>query len=209
MASRRNSITWMQPVGGNVKHAAQIHTLMSLALLGLGVSLTACKSAPPLTADQAKTMIQAKYDADAAEGANITVDTTGMVQGATAKYWTRTKVYPNKYWADFTLTPDGKKLVKLSDGGDVIKWRPQSPNDPSFSVVVLTNAANHPKVRDVRDLQDAMASGKTAHFTLDVDLTGVPDPLQGIAHTPGNKLSSNHQADFVLDNGAWKLQSVE
>jgi hypothetical protein len=192
-----------------VKHAVKMYALMSLASLGLGLSMTACKSAPPLTDDQAKAMIQAKYDTDAATGASITIDNAGMVQGATAKYWTRTKVYPNRYWADFTLTADGKKAVKLSDGTDTIKWRPESPTDQNFSVVVLTNTANHPKVRDIRDMTDAVGGGKTASYTLDVDLTGVPDALQGIAHNKGNRLSSTHQADFVLDNGNWKLQSIE
>jgi len=42
-----------------------------------------------------------------------------------------------------------------------------------------------------------------------VDLTGVPDVLQSIAHNPGNQLSTSRQAIFVLDNGAWKLQTIE
>jgi hypothetical protein len=37
----------------------------------------------------------------------------------------------------------------------------------------------------------------------------VPEPLQRIAHNPGNKLSSLRQATFVLTNGAWTLQSIE
>ena len=168
-----------------------------------------CKSAPPLTTADALAMIQAKYDATAPVGVNITVNNDGMVQGATAKYWDRTKVYPNKYWADFTLTPDGKKVIKLSDGGDVIKWRPDSPTDAKFSVVVVTVAANHLKARDIRDLQDAGGGSMTAAFNEDVDLTDVPGPLQGIAHNPGNQLSTPRVADFVLDGGAWKLQSIE
>jgi hypothetical protein len=37
----------------------------------------------------------------------------------------------------------------------------------------------------------------------------VPDPLQNIAHNPGNTLSSKRQADFSLEGGAWKLHSIE
>ena len=49
-----------------------------------------------------------------------------MRQGITAKYWKRTTIYPNKFWADFKLTAEGKKVVKLPKGGDVIQWRPDS-----------------------------------------------------------------------------------
>jgi hypothetical protein len=186
-----------------------MNVLLALATIGVGMVLAGCKSAPELTQAQALSMIQAKYDAAPAAGVNITVNNNGMIQGATAKYWNRTKVYPNKYWADFTLTPDGKKALKLTKGGDVIQWRPDSPTDTKFSVVVVTAAANHLKARDIKDIQDAVGGGKTVTFTEGVDMTGVPDALQGIAHDPGNKLSSTRQADFVLDGGAWKLQSIE
>jgi hypothetical protein len=132
-----------------------------------------------------------------------------MVQGATAKYWSRKTIYPNKYWADFVLTPDGKKVVKLTGGGDLIKWRPDSPTDAKYSIVLVTVAANHLKARDIKDVQDAVGGGKTVLFTEGVDLTGVPDALVSIAHNPGNQLSTTRQADFVVDGGAWKLQSVE
>ena len=49
-----------------------------------------------------------------------------MRMGVTDKYWDRTKIYPNKFWADFNLTPDGKKALKLQNGGDVIQWRPRA-----------------------------------------------------------------------------------
>jgi hypothetical protein len=154
-------------------------------------------------------MIQANYNSAPAAGINIVVDGNGMVQGATAKYWNRTKVYPNRYWADFTMTPDGKKVIKLSDGSDTIKWRPESPTDDKFSVTVMTVAANHLKAKDLGAIQDVGSKTKTVSFTEAVDLTGIPDPLQGMAHNPGNKLSTTRQADFTLDNGTWKLQSVE
>ena len=190
-----------------MKNVAKMNVLMSLAILGAGMVLAGCKSAPELTQAQALSMIQAKYDATPAVGANIIVNNDGMVQGATAKYWNRTTIYPNKYWADFTLTPEGKKVVKQVSGGDVIKWRPESPTDTKYSIVMVTVAANHLKARDIKDIQD-VGQTKTVTFTEGVDLTGVPDLLVGIAHNPGNQLSTTRTADFVLDGGAWKLQSI-
>lgn len=178
-------------------------------VLGIGMVVAGCKSAPPLSNEQALSLIQAKYDAAQPTGIDITVNNDGMVQGATAKYWNRKTIYPNKYWADFVLTPDGKKLVKLPDGTDVIKWRPSSPTDPSFTIVVTTLLKNTPKARDIKSIQDAVGGGKTVTFTEGVDLSGLPDALQSIAHNPGNILSNTRQADFVLENGAWKVQSIE
>ncbi len=153
-------------------------------------------------------MIQAKYDQTPAVPANITVNDTGMGQGVTAKYWLGTKRYPNGYWADFTLTPDGKKVLTLASGGDVIQWRPDSPSDPHASVIVMPVVANHLKARDVGEIL-SVGDTRTASFTEDINLDGVPQPLQDIAHNPGNKLSSSRQATFVLTNGAWTLQSIE
>lgn len=191
-----------------MKNAAKMNVLLALAIMGVGVVVAGCKSAPVLSQDQALAMIQAKYDATPAVGANIIVDNDGMVQGATAKYWNRTTIYPNKYWADFTLTPEGKKYVKLNGGGDVIKWRPESPTDKKYSIVLVTVAANHLKARDISDMQD-IGKTKSVTFTEVVDLTGIPDPLVAIAHNPGNQLSDKRQAEFVLDNGAWSLQSIQ
>jgi hypothetical protein len=136
-----------------------------------------------------------------------------MRQGIVAKYWERTKVYPNRFWADFTLTPEGKKVIKLPKGGDVIEWRPDSTTDTHFVAVVVTATANRLKARDIKDIQDetlpGVDSAKGAAFTESVDFTGVPDPLQNIAHNPGNTLSSKRQADFSLEGGAWKLHSIE
>jgi hypothetical protein len=174
--------------------------------------LTGCKSAPELTQAYAQTLIQAKYDQTPAVGANIAVDDLGMRQGAIAKYWDRTKIYPNKYWADFTLTPEGKKAVKLPAGGDVIQWRPENADDKGYSLVVVTVAANHLKAHEVTNIQDEVipgaSTGKSVSFTESVNLDGVPGPLQDIAHNPGNKLSAKRQADFVLDGGAWKVQAI-
>lgn len=194
--------------GGKVKNAAKMNVLLALAILSSGIVLSGCKSAPVLTQDQALAMIQAKYDATPAVGANIIVNNDGMVQGATAKLWNRTTIYPNKYWADFTLTPEGKKVVKQVGGGDLIKWRPDSPTDNKYSIVLVTAASNHLKARDIKDIQD-VGKTKTVTFTEAVDLNGVPDLLVNIAHNPGNQLSTTRQADFALDGDAWKLQSIE
>ena len=191
-----------------MKNAAKMQVLGALVLLGAGMLLTGCKSSPELTAANAQALIQAKYDATPAVGANITVDDLGMRQGATAKYWDRTTVYPNKFWADFKLTADGKKAVKLQSGGDVIQWRPASADDKTFSIVVTTVATNHLKARDVQDPQDEVGGTKSAAYTEAVSLDGVPSALQDMAHNPGNKLSYKKSATFAVDGGVWKLESI-
>ena len=175
--------------------------------MGAGMLVAGCKSAPELTAAQAHALIQAKYDQTPAVGANIAVDDLGMRMGATDNYWKRTTIYPNKFWADFKLTDEGKKALKLQDGGDVIKWRPDNADDKGYSIIVVTLTANHLKARDLQDPQDDVG-GKGASFTEAVNLDGVPGPLQDIAHNPGNKLSSKRQAEFALDGGAWKLAGI-
>ena len=195
--------------GGKVKNVAKMNVLLALAIMAVGMVVAGCKSAPDLTQANALSLIQAKYDATAPAGASVSVNNDGMVAGAAAKYWSRTTIYPNKYWADFTLTPDGKKVLKLESGGDVIKWRPQSPTDNNFSIAVQTVQANHVKARDIKDIQDGVGGAKTVTFTEAVDLTGVPDPLVAIAHNPGNQLSTTRTANFVVTNGAWALQSIQ
>ena len=88
------------------------------------------------------------------------VDDLGMREGITAKYWLGTKKYPNGYWADFALTPDGKKLVKLPNGGDAIQWRPDGPNDAKYAVAMTTVVANHLKARNIEGVED-VGEGKT------------------------------------------------
>lgn len=192
-----------------MRNAGKLKVFGVLTLLGAGLILTACKSAPELTAASAQALIQAKYDQTPAVGANIVVDDLGMRMGATAKYWNRTTIYPNKFWADFKLTDDGKKALKLQAGGDVIKWRPESAEDKGYALVVVSVAANHLKVRDVQDPQDEVGGTKSAVYTEAVSLDGVPAPLQEIAHNPGNKLSGKKTATFSLDGGAWKLASIQ
>jgi hypothetical protein len=186
----------------------KMSVLGALAFLGAGLLLTGCKSGPELTQANALALIQAKYDQTPPVGANIVINELGLAQGVTAKYWERTKIYPNRYWADFTLTPDGKKALKLEKGGDVLQWRPENAGDKSYSVIVVTMATNHLKARDLNEIQDESGGGKGVDFTESIVWTGVPGPLQDIAHNPGNKLSAKRHAEFVLDGGAWKLQSI-
>ncbi len=184
-------------------------SLAVLALLSAGILLAGCKSAPPLTNDQALSIIQAKYDSMPAAPATISVNDMGMQEGVNAKYWVGMKRYPNGYWGDFQLTPEGKKVLALEGGGDVIRWRPDQPQDPHYAIALQTIAANHLKARDITDIEDDGNGGKTVSYTEDVELTGVPDPLQGIAHNPGNRLSTQRTAFFALKNGSWALQSIE
>jgi hypothetical protein len=198
--------------GGKVSYAAGMKALSATALLGVGLVLAGCKSAPDLSQSQAQALIQAKYDQMAPVGTTIVVDDLGMRQGAVAKLWDRTKIYPNKFWADFKLTDAGKKAVKLSNGGDVIEWRPESLTDTHYSLTMTTVAANHLKAIDVGQPQDEMLPGadtaKGVDYTEGADLTGVPDALQQIAHNPGNQLSTKRHADFALVNGAWTLKGT-
>jgi hypothetical protein len=196
-----------------MKIAGKLQALGALAILGAGMTLTGCKSAPELTAANAQALIQASYDQTAPVGASITVDDLGMRQGIAAKYWTRTKEYPNRFWADFALTDDGKKVAKLPSGGDVIQWRPDNATDTHYSIIVVTTVANHLKAHDINNIQDEVVPGVDtamgAAYTEGVNLDGVPGPLQDIAHNPGNKLSTKRHADFSLEDGAWKLHSIE
>ncbi len=189
-------------------------TLGVVAVLSAGLVIAGCKSAPELSKEQALKMVQDKYDQTAPVGVNILVNDSGMRQGATAKLWDRTKVFPNKLWADFKLTPEGKKAVVLPGGGDTIEWRPASLEDKTYSIVVTTTAANHLRAKDMGDLQDEMLPGaetaKAGKYTEVANLTGVPEVLQHIiADNPLNKVSSKKQADFALENGAWVLKRIE
>jgi hypothetical protein len=200
-------------MGGKVRKMLRMKTLAAVVLLGAGLAVAGCKSAPELTPTQAMALVQAKYDGTPEAGADILVDDLGMRQGIAAKLWDRTTIYPNKYWADFKLTDAGKKAVKLPSGGDVIQWRPSGLDDKTYTYRMTTVAANHLKVHDMGDLQDEMVPGadtaKSAKYTEGVNLTGVPDVLQEIAHNPGNKLSTKRQADFTYEGGAWKLHSIQ
>ena len=155
-----------------MRNRTKLQILGILVLLSGGALLTGCKSAPDLSAADAQKLIQAKYDATPAAGANISVNDLGMRQGFTAKYWTRTKEYPNKFWADFTLTPDGKKAVALPSGKDVIEWRPESADDKNYAITVISVATNHLKAKDVKDPQDEVGGTKSVIYTESVSLDG-------------------------------------
>jgi hypothetical protein len=191
-----------------VRNTGKLHIWGALALLGAGLVAAGCKSAPPLSQADALSMIQAKYDQSAPVNTDIVVNDLGMREGVTAKYWEGVKKYPNGYWADFKLTPDGKKVVKLANGGDTIEWRPEGPSDDHYSITMTTVAANRLKAHAIQNIDD-VGDSKTAVFTEDIDLSGLPDPLQSIAQNPGNELSTTRHATFALDGGAWKLQSIQ
>lgn len=191
-----------------MKNALRMWVLGGLALAGTGVFLAGCKSAPDLTAADAQKLIQAKYDQDPPVPATILLNDIGMRQGVTAKYWDRSKAYPIRWWADFKLTDEGKKAVKLLKGGDTIEWRPDSAEDKRFAVEVQSVATSHLRARDVKDPQNEADGTKSVDFNEAVNLDGLPAPLQDIAHNPGNKLATKKTATFVLDNGAWKLQGI-
>ena len=171
-----------------MKKVAKINILLALAIMAAGMVVAGCKSAPDLTQAQALTMIQAKYDATAPTGAGVTVNNDGMVAGVTAKYWTRTTIYPNKYWADFTLTADGKKVLKLESGGDVIKWRPQSPTDKDFSIAVETVQANHLKARDIKDVQDGVGGMNQDACEMMAARVQAEQPAVGHVRQPGERM---------------------
>lgn len=208
MAGREKSSNPTSSKGGNVRSMRMLQAYGAMALLGAGMVVAGCKSVPPLAQADALKMVQAKYDQSPPVNTDIVVNDLGMREGITAKYWTGLKKYPNGYWADFKLTPEGQKLVKISGGGDTIQWRPEGPNDPHYAVTMTTVAANKLKARDVQEIED-VGDSKTAGFTEDVDLSGLPDALQGIAHNPGNQISTHRVATFALNGGAWTLQSIQ
>jgi hypothetical protein len=176
-----------------------------------GLLMTGCKTAPDLSKDSAAALIQSHYDSQAPSGVTITVDKVGLQQGLTAGYWKLTKIYPKQQgWADYTLTDAGKKVLKLQSGSDVIEWRPGA--DGEFQFLIVTANASTMRAKDIQDPQDEiLADAKTAKsvkYTESVNLTGVPQPLQDIAHNAGNKLSSKKQADLAYQDGAWKVRGI-
>jgi hypothetical protein len=182
------------------------------ALLVAGMVLTGCKSAPELTETQAVSLIQAKYNQTPPAAITLVVDDLGMRQGATGKLWDRTKVYPNKFWADFKLTDEGKKAVKLANGGDVVEWRPASAQDTNYSITMSIVPTSHLQAHNLQNLQDEMIDGvaiaKGAEYSEVVDLTGLPDAIQQIGSNSANRLSARRHADFALENGTWTLHAI-
>lgn len=193
-----------------MKRVLNLRALGALLVLGAGLWVMGCKSTPPLLQADAQKMIQAYEDQQPATSFIINVDADGLRQGFDAKYWKLTKVYPNKRWADYDFTDDGKKVLTLNGGGTTIQWRPDDQGKAHF--FVTTVQTNHPKVKEVADPQDDVVPGvdtaKSAAFTEDVNFTGVPDPVVQMAHNPGNFLSSRKHADFALVNGAWTVHGI-
>lgn len=196
-----------------MKNAGKVLLIGMLGFLSAGLLLSGCKSTPELTKANALALIQAKYDKDPAAGVAIAVDVNGLKDGVAAKYWEKATVYANRIWGDFKLTADGKKVLKLSDGSDVLKWRPDHDPEPNYSVVVTSVATTHPKAQDVQEPQDEVLPGvdaaKGADFSEVVNLDGLPAPLAKIAHNAVNKLVNKRHADFAYVNGAWTLHSIE
>lgn len=198
-------------VEGAVTKALTICAVGALAIVGSGLLMSGCNSAPELSKTNAQTLIQADYDKMAAQPATIAVDDVGLKQGLNSKLWKLTKVYPNNRWADYALTDDGKKAVKLAGNADMIQWRPDE-GQKDFHFFVTTVATNHLKAKDVADPQDDVVANvqtaKSAGFTEVYDWNGVPDPVVTIAHNAINRLSTKRQADFALTNGAWTVHSI-
>jgi hypothetical protein len=196
-----------------VKYARKLIVLVVVAVLGVVIVSTGCKSTPELTKENALALIQAKYDQTPAAGVTVLLNKQAIGQGIIAGYWQLTKVYPNRYWADYTLTPAGKKLVKVVAGGDVIQWRPDSSDSPSYVIGIITVVPSRLKAKDLGDLSSQTVSGassaKGGQFTESVNLESLPNELQNIAHNTGNKLSTKRQAVFTYENGAWVLHSVQ
>jgi hypothetical protein len=194
-----------------VKSVLKIQALGALLVMGAGFWAIGCKSTPELSQADAAKMIQADYDSKPAAGAGIYVNEMGLKQGLTDKYWALTKIYPNNRWADYTLTPEGKKVLKLEAGGDKIEWRPEQGNSSHFFVVTVQT--NHFKAKDVEAPQDEVVPGvttaKSSGFNETLNLEGVPQPLADLAHNSGNKLSSKKHANFSFEGGAWKLHNIQ
>jgi hypothetical protein len=208
MTRRGNLKSFALFYGGNVKYTVKLQVLGALALLSAGLFVAGCSSAPPLDKAAAQSLIQAKLDSTPATGIDIIVTDLGMGEGVTAGYWVGKGRYPNGYWADFTVTPAGKKLFKLASGSDTIQWRPDSPSDKSANITITTLTANHPKARDLSDIQ-TVGDTRTVDFTEALVYDGIPDALQGIAHNPPNKPATVRHASFSLANGAWQLTSIQ
>jgi hypothetical protein len=185
--------------------------LWGVLIIGVGLAMSGCKSAPPLTEADAQKLIQAYYDQQPPEPVHIYVDYTGLKQGTDGKYWKVVKVFPaNKNWGDLDLTDEGKKVFKLDDGSTTIHWRPDEQNKGHF--YVSTVQANHAKISEVSEPQDDVVPGvdtaKSSKFTTTANLDGLPDPVKQMAHVVGNILTQRHTADFALEGGNWKVHTI-
>lgn len=193
-----------------MKSVKKVQLLVAVLMMGTGLAMTGCKSVPPLSQADAQKLIEAYYAQQPATSVNIYVDSNGLRQGYEAKYWKLTKVYPNRRWADYDLTDEGKKVLKLESGKTTLEWRPDEQGAGHFYVTTLQT--NHLLIKEVADPQDDVVPGvetaKSAKFTEESNLTGLPDPVKQMAHNTGNILTNRKTAEFALENGAWKVHSI-
>jgi hypothetical protein len=194
-----------------VKTVLKLQLWGAVLVMGASLAVSGCKSAPPLTQEDAQKLIQAYYDQQPPTPVHIYVDYTGLKQGTDAKYWKVVKVFPaNKNWGDLDLTDEGKKVYKLDDGSTTIHWRPDEQNKGHF--YISTAQANHSKISEVSEPQDDVVPGvdtaKSCKFTTTANLDGMPDPVKQMAHDVGNILTQRHTADLALENGAWKVHAI-
>lgn len=181
-----------------------------MAIMGGALWLAGCSLTPKLSKANAEALLQAEYDKRPAQGVIILVDSAGLRLGLAAKYWKLTRVQSNKRWADYALTDEGKKVLKLPSGGEMIQWRPDESG--AFHFYVVSMATNRLKVRDVQEPTEESLPGtkatKTVAFTECTSLDGLPQSLQEIAHNPGNKFIARRQAEFELVRGSWAIRSI-
>lgn len=184
---------------------------LGVLVTGAGLCVAGCNFTPDLSKTAAITMIQAEYDKRPAEPIIIAVDDMGLKQGLSHNLWKLAKVYPNQRWADYKLTDEAKKSIKLQGGGDTVEWRPeQGHND--FHFFIQTAQANHLKAKEVGDPHDDVLAGvdsaKGATFNEVENFDNVPDPVALIGHNAINKVSTRRQAAFALVGGNWALHSI-
>ena len=194
-----------------MKSVVNFRFLSAVLVMGAGLAVTGCKSAPHLTQDDAQKLIEAYYAQQPPEPIHVYVDYTGLKQGIDAKYWKVGKVFPaNKNWGDLDLTDEGKKVYKLDDGSTTIHWRPDDQNKGHF--YLTTVQATQPKINEVADPQDDVVPGvdtaKSCKFTANSNLEGMPDTVKQMAHDVGNILTERKTAEFALDNGSWKVHAI-
>ena len=101
-----------------------------------------------------------------------------------------------------------RKWSSCPQGGDTIQWRPDGPTDPHYCHRRGAAGREPPESAQPGRYPEPWGTPRRVTFIEDVDLSGMPDALQNIAHNPGNKLSTLRLATFVLINGAWTLQSI-
>ena len=122
----------------------------------------------------------------------------------------------NKYWVDelygaFLITPllMFTRVSELIVDGGLVDGSGAAAGATTRGLAWLTRKQISGNIRSYAGwLAIGAAAVIALMITEAVNLDGVPDGLQGIAHNPGNKLSTKRQASFVLDGGAWKLQGI-